>query len=170
MLKIVHPVAGAVSLLLIAAFWGSTVLVELFGTTSQVTAVKTAIPWGFVVLVPALAVAGATGVVSSRGRAGGLVARKLRRMPVVAANGALVLIPAALFLSWKARAGELDATFYLVQALELTAGAANLTLLSLNMRDGLRMTGRLPRHARQSRGAAALPKHVRGDDRAAAPR
>jgi hypothetical protein len=35
--------------------------------------------------------------------------------------------------------------FYAVQALELVGGAANITLLSLNMRDGLRMKGRLRR-------------------------
>jgi len=32
-----------------------------------------------------------------------------------------------------------------VQALELAAGAVNITLLGLNMRDGLRMKGRLRR-------------------------
>jgi hypothetical protein len=38
--------------------------------------------------------------------------------------------------------GEFDTAFYAVQALELAAGAANITLLGLNMRDGLRMKGR----------------------------
>jgi hypothetical protein len=42
-----------------------------------------------------------------------------------------------------ARAGRFDTGFYLVQALELIAGAINITLLTRNMRDGLRMTGRL---------------------------
>jgi hypothetical protein len=32
---------------------------------------------------------------------------------------------------------------YTVQALELAAGATNITLLGLNMRDGLTMKGRL---------------------------
>ena len=69
----------------------------------------------------------------------------MRRMPIIAANGLLVLIPAALFLSWKAATDEFDSAFYAVQALELVAGAVNFTLLALNMRDGLRMTGRLPK-------------------------
>ena len=34
-----------------------------------------------------------------------------------------------------------------VQALELVAGATNITLLGLNMRDGLRMKGRLRRRS-----------------------
>ncbi len=37
--------------------------------------------------------------------------------------------------------GEFDANFYAVQALELAAGAVNITLLGFNLRDGLRMKG-----------------------------
>jgi hypothetical protein len=66
-------------------------------------------------------------------------------MPLIAANGLLVLIPSALFLAAKARAGEFDTTFYAVQALELAAGATNLILLGLNMRDGFKLSGRFRR-------------------------
>jgi hypothetical protein len=67
---------------------------------------------------------------------------------LIAANGLLILIPAALFLASKARHGEFDTAFYSVQAIELIAGAANIMLLALNMRDGLRMTGRLRRRSK----------------------
>lgn len=145
MIKRIHPLAGATALLTIAVFWLSTVFSEVFGPAAAVVAVKTAIPWGFLVLIPALALAGGTGFALSRGRRVGLAAAKAARMPVIAANGILVLIPAALFLAWKARQGQLDAAFYLVQLLELAAGAVNLTLLTRNLRDGLRMKGRLRR-------------------------
>jgi len=56
------------------------------------------------------------------------------------------LIPSALFLASKAKAAEFDTGFYAVQALELAAGAANITLLGLNMRDGLKMKGRFRRY------------------------
>lgn len=152
MKKLVHPVAGAIALLTIASFWFSTLISELSGSMEAVVAVKTAIPWGFLLLIPALAATGGTGVSLAGGRAKGLAATKLRRMPVIAANGLLILVPSALFLAWKASAGEFDAAFYGVQAIELVAGAANLVLLGLNMRDGLRMTGRLrirPRSAQR---------------------
>jgi hypothetical protein len=145
MLKTIHPVAGALALVVIATFWLSTALSELFGSDATVIAVKTAIPWGFLLLVPALAVAGGSGVALAKGRRAGLIGAKLRRMPFIAANGILVLIPSALFLASKARAAELDTAFYVVQTLELAAGAANLTLLGLNMRDGLGLKGRLRR-------------------------
>lgn len=143
MKKLIHPIAGAIALLTIATFWLSTALSELIGSKEVIVAVKTAVPWGFLLLIPALAATGGTGLSVARGRKTGLVAAKLKRMPLIAANGLLVLIPCALFLSSKARAGEFDTAFYGVQALELIAGAVNLFLLGLNMRDGFRMTGRL---------------------------
>ncbi|ETA51794.1 hypothetical protein [Ponticoccus alexandrii] len=149
MSKLIHPIAGGIATLLIASFWISTVITELLGNAAQIAAVKTAIPWGFLLLVPSLAATAATGVIRSGGRKGGIVGRKLRRMPIIAANGVLILIPAALFRSMKARMGDLDSAFYAVQTIELLAGAANLTLLGMNMRDGLRMTHRLPRHFRR---------------------
>lgn len=145
MTRRIHPIAGALALLTILTFWLSTAFSELLGSEAAVTAVKTAIPWGFFLLVPALAAAGGSGAALSKGRRGGLAGKKLKRMPFIAANGILVLIPAALFLAHKARSGDFDGMFYAVQAVELAAGALNIALLSLNMRDGLRMTGRLRR-------------------------
>jgi hypothetical protein len=143
MMRFVHPVAGTLAILTIATFWTSTALSELFGSPAAVTAIKTAIPWGFLVLVPALAAVGGSGFALAKGRRPKIVAAKIGRMPLIAGNGLLVLIPSALFLASKADAGAFDAGFYAVQAVELVAGAANIVLLGLNMRDGLRMTGRL---------------------------
>lgn len=142
MLKVTHPVAGAVALFTIATFWLSTALSELFASEAAVIAVKTAIPWGLLLLVPALAMAGGSGFALAKGRRAGLVGAKARRMPLIAANGILVLVPAALFLAYKAAHAEFDGVFYAVQALELAAGAANISLLGLNMRDGLKMKRR----------------------------
>jgi hypothetical protein len=72
---------------------------------------------------------------------------KKRRMPIIAMNGLLILLPAAWFLSGKASAGEFDSAFYGVQIVELIAGAANLTMMGLNIRDGFKMTGRFRRLA-----------------------
>ena len=142
MTKIVHPVAGVVALLTIATFWLSTVFSELFGSQALVTTVKTAVPWGFLLLIPALAAAGGSGFALAKGRRAALIEAKMRRMPIIAANGILLLIPSALFLASKARIGEFDSAFYAVQALELAAGAINIALLGRNLVDGLKMKGR----------------------------
>ncbi len=140
MTRVLHPIAGAIALLVIATFWLSTVLTELFGSHAAVAALKTTIPWGFLLLVPALAVTGGSGFSLSKGQRRGVIGAKLKRMPWIAANGILILVPSALFLASKASAAEFDTTFYAVQALEFVAGATNLTLLGLSMRDGLNAT------------------------------
>lgn len=136
----IHRYAGAIALVMIAGFWLSTAVSELLLGTAAVTAVKTAIPYGFVVLIPALIAAGASGAKLARGRRGGLVGKKLKRMPFIAGNGLVILIPSALFLASKAQAGSFDTAFYAVQVLELGAGAVNVALLVRNLRDGLRLT------------------------------
>jgi hypothetical protein len=145
MVKIIHPVAGFVALLTIATFWLSTALSELFASEAIVTMVKNAILWGFLLLVPALAATGGSGFALARGRRAGLVGAKIKRMPFIAGNGLMILIPSAFFLASKANGAEFDATFYAVQTLELGAGAANIALLGLNMRDGLKIASRLRR-------------------------
>ncbi|MBV2162212.1 hypothetical protein EUC41_07350 [Achromobacter denitrificans] len=136
------------TLLFLAAFWMSTVVSELFLSSSAVAQVKIAIAyalWGF---LPVMMLTAASGfLMGGKGRHPLLLAKR-RRMPFIAINGLLILVPAAVFLSLRAQAGLLDRAFYGVQALELAAGAANLALIGLNFRDGLRL-GRLRRGAQE---------------------
>ena len=142
MSKTIHPIAGAVALLTILSFWLSTAWSEMFGGEQAVTTVKTLVPYGFFVLVPALMAVGGSGFRLGKRMRGPLVNAKKKRMPYIAANGILVLIPSALFLSYKAQSGAFDLGFYAVQTIELIAGAVNITLLGLNMRDGVRLSRR----------------------------
>lgn len=104
---------------------------------------KNAILTGMWLLIPAMAATGGSGFSLARTRRGRIVEVKARRMKLVAANGVLVLLPSAFVLASWANAGRFDGAFYALQALELLAGAANITLLTLNLRDGLRLAGRL---------------------------
>lgn len=145
LLRRVHAPAGVLAALLIAAFLSATLVVELLGRPQAIAQVKGLILLGLLVLVPALALAGGSGVAMVGRTPRGPAARKLRRMQIIAPNGLLVLLPAAIFLAWKAQAHDFDAAFYAVQALELAAGLINLLLLGANIVDGLRMSGRLVR-------------------------
>ena len=140
--KKAHFIAGILATLTIATFLISTVLVELCGSHETVATVKSliVIP-GLFILIPAIAATGGSGLFLSKSRQGGLVETKLKRMPFIAANGVFVLVPCAIFLDRWAAAGSFDKTFYLVQGVELLAGVVNLTLMGLNMRDGMRMSG-----------------------------
>lgn len=137
-----HRGAALAAYVTILLFWVTTAASELSGSLEAVVFVKRAIPWGFLVLVPALAVAGATGFsMTGRSRAP-RVRAKQRRMPFIAGNGLLVLLPAGIYLSHLAAQGSFGTAFYAVQAVELVAGALNVTLMSLNIRDGRRLAGR----------------------------
>jgi hypothetical protein len=124
---------------LISLFFLGTVSSELFGTPEQVAWVKAWILRLIPLLVVLMAGAGAMGNLAARGWDAPEVRRKKLRMAAVAANGLLVLIPCAWVLERWAAAGEFGGAFYAVQALELVAGATNITLLSLNFRDGRRL-------------------------------
>jgi hypothetical protein len=139
----IHAVAGIVALLCILSFWTSTVISELLFSSEAIVAVKRGILYAMGVLIPAIAATGGSGFVLARNRRGRLLDQKKRRMPVIALNGLLILVPAAFYLHAKAAAGEFDDVFYAVQAVELLAGAINIVLMSLNLRDGLRLAGRL---------------------------
>lgn len=142
--KRAHLVTGILASLCIATFFLSTILTELFGSHAAVAQLKSLIVTpGLWIMVPLMAAAGGSGMFLAKSRKGRLVDAKKKRMPFIAANGLLVLVPCAIVLSRWAAAGSFDTTFYLVQAIELIAGATNLTLMGLNARDGLRMAGRL---------------------------
>ncbi|PLX37275.1 MAG: hypothetical protein C0606_12350 [Hyphomicrobiales bacterium] len=137
-----HGIAGGLAMVAIATFWGATVVSEVLGNEAAIASVKQGILWGMAVLIPLLIATGASGVrLGGKWKSPAIVAKK-RRMPFIALNGVLVLVPSAVFLAMRAGEGNFDAAFYGVQALELAAGAANLVLLGLNMRDGLRLRAR----------------------------
>jgi hypothetical protein len=143
MLRTIHLLAGLLATLTIATFFSTTLLVELFGAQAAVASIKHLIVFpGLFILVPAIAATGGTGFALSKIRQGRLVQAKMKRMPFIAANGLLVLLPAAMILDRWASQGAFDSRFYLLQALELLAGATNLTLMGLNIRDGLKLSGR----------------------------
>ncbi|WP_342595081.1 hypothetical protein AAGT95_21470 [Salinicola lusitanus] len=141
-----HRLAATLAILCIATFFSATVLVELFGTAASIATVKSLVVWpGLWVLVPAIALTGGSGFALAKSRSGKLVRRKKMRMPFIAINGILVLMPCAVFLDRWASAGAFDTAFYLVQGAELLAGATNLVLMGMNMRDGFKMSGRFRR-------------------------
>lgn len=139
----IHATAASVAMLIIATFWSSTLIAELFLAPSTIVAVKYAIAYaGIPLLVLSMAVTGISGTLLAKGRQGRLVAEKKKRMPLIAANGLLIMIPAAFFLHARAAAGQYDAWFYAVQAVELAVGLLQLTLMSKNLIAGLRLSGK----------------------------
>ena len=146
MKQVIHRSSAILATLCIGTFFVSSIVVELFGSPEMIATVKHLIVFpGLFILVPSIALTGATGFSLTGKRKGGLIDRKKKRMPFIAANGIIILVPAAIFLNHLAANQDFSLLFYIVQGLELIAGGVNLTLMSLNMRDGLKLTGKLRR-------------------------
>ncbi|WP_036141351.1 hypothetical protein [Luteibacter sp. 9135] len=131
-----HAIAAVLAFALVATFWTSTLVSELFLSKSAVVTVKAGIAYALFLFLPAMATTAATGFSMAGKATHALLARKRKRMPWIAGTGLLVLLPAALFLHLKASAGDFGPAFVAVQLAELFAGASNLVLIGLNIRDG----------------------------------
>ena len=144
--QVIHRSAAIIATLCIGTFFASSLVVEMFGSHTMIATVKGLIvnP-GLFILIPTMAITGATGFSLSAKRKGGLIDKKRKRMPFIGANGILILLPAAIYLDRLAADSSFGLSFYLVQGLELIAGGVNLTLMSMNIRDGLKLSGRLRR-------------------------
>ena len=145
MKKRIHAAAGGIGFLMILLFWTSTAMTELFASPETIAAVKGLILKGMLVLIPAMIIVGGSGMAMGRHRRDPLASAKKKRMPIIALNGLLILLPSAWYLASKSSAGEFDMSFYTIQIVELIAGAANLSMMGLNIRDGLKMTGKIRR-------------------------
>ncbi len=143
MILVFHRLGAFIAILCIVTFFTATVFVELFGTTELITILKGLIVWpGLFILVPSIAITGASGFTLGKTRSTKLYRQKIKRMRFIGANGILVLFPCAVLLDHWASAGAFDTNFYVVQGIELFAGAVNLILMGMNMRDGFKMSGR----------------------------
>jgi len=139
----IHKTASLIATVCIATFFTSTLLVEVFGSEDMVAFVKSLIVMpGIFILIPAMAITGATGFVLAKERKGRVVEAKRKRMPIIALIGMFILLPAAIYLNSWAAEGMFDTKFYILQAIELVAGAINLTLMIKSMKDGKKLAGK----------------------------
>ncbi len=154
MKSLLHAIAGTAAMLIIASFWISTLVSEVFMSHTAVAEVKHGILFTLFLLVPLMAVTGGSGFSLGKMKKGisswdRVLDRKKMRMAIIVVNAFLVMIPVAFFLNGKAASGEFDAVFYAVQALELLAGGVQLALMRLNFRDGLKLAGKLRSQANE---------------------
>jgi hypothetical protein len=143
-----HGIMGFLAMVIISLFFVSTVTVELMRNEQAVASVKQMIVYGLFILVPAMMLTGISGKAIVGTRQGRLIKTKMKRMIVVAANGILILIPCAIILNKLAISGTFNAAFYMIQGVELLAGAVNIVLMGMNIRDGLLLTGRIKKRRR----------------------
>jgi hypothetical protein len=76
----IHAIADILALTLIATFFTSTVIVEIIGDETAISFTKSAILVALLVLVPSMAITGATGRLLAGKRGGPVIKRKKVRM------------------------------------------------------------------------------------------
>ncbi|WP_369935508.1 hypothetical protein [Xanthomonas tesorieronis] len=137
-----HAIGAATTAVLLAGFWSATAISELFLSLEAVALVKQVVAFAVFGLALSMATTAITGISMARKGSLPLLQKKRQRMPFIAFNGVAILIPSAIFLSLRATADRFDTWFYIVQGIELVVGAINITLIALNIRDGLRLRER----------------------------
>ena len=139
----IHAGFGTLALLLILSFFTATVIVELQGDIVKIQMVKQIIVYGIGLLVPAMAITGISGNKLSGKSKALLIQSKKNRMKWIMILGITLLIPSAFLLNYLAQSHSFGVLFYSVQGVELVAGATNLSLMGLNMREGFKLSGRI---------------------------
>ena len=143
----IHVVATAVAMVTILSFFTASLYAETVGDTALILATKIAILYALPLMIFAMPTLALTGNILAGKRQSPLVRIKQRRMKAVAING-MILVALAVFLFTRAHGGRIDPVFLSAQAVELLLGAINLLLLGLNVKDGLRLSGKVERSSK----------------------
>ena len=132
-----HRASAIISTVCLEIFFLSTLYVVTQGSLESIALVKSLIVFpGFLVLIPAIAVAGATGYSFSTRKSGGIVGQKRKRMPWIGIVVVLIILPAAVALNQWASDSRFGVEYYLLQTLELVAQGIIIYLMIMNIRAG----------------------------------
>jgi hypothetical protein len=139
MKKRTHKMSSIFGFILILSFQISTVVSEALGDLHMIATVKRLILYGICVLIPVMLIA----AISGRSLAGSakhpLILKKMQRMKLIGFNAIMILIPSAVVLYLLSNAGYWGNWFVTVQVLEIISGITNVSLMGLNIRDGIKL-------------------------------
>ncbi|WP_420601593.1 hypothetical protein [Flagellimonas sp.] len=141
-LLVIHITATIIAVITISTFFIVSLRAELIADKTLIKAVKTGILYALPILViamPSLAISGNKLAGKSKHP---IVLKKLKRMKLVMANG-IILISLVIFLYYRANHISIDSTFLYAQIAEFVFGLSNLTLIGLNIKSGLQLSGKL---------------------------
>ena len=137
-----HITATVIAVLTISTFFISSLRAEIIGDNLLIKTVKTGILYALPLLLlvmPTLAITGNKLAGKSKHPS---ILKKLRRMKFVMING-FILIGLAVFLYYLANYQSIDDTFLYVQIAEFIFGLSNLSLIGMNIKTGLQLSGKL---------------------------
>lgn len=133
--KTIHKTAGILALIVILAFFSSSLYAEIDGDQELIKLVKTGILYGILLLFVIMPATVVTGRKLAGKQTSTVLNRKTIRMRLIAAN-AIILIILAITLYFRATNNMIDHTFVIIQLVEFLFGLSNAGLLILMIRDG----------------------------------
>ncbi len=137
-----HISATAVATLTISCFFTFSLIAEIMGDPLFIKQVKTGILYSLPILLITMPILGLSGKNLAGNSKNPIIAQKMKRMKLVALNG-IILISLAIYLYYHALYKTIDTTFLYIQIVELVIGGINLSLIGMNIRAGMRLSGRL---------------------------
>lgn len=138
----IHFLATIVAVMTILSFFSISLYAEILGEKTLIKTVKEFILFALPIMIismPSLAISGNKLAGKSKNS---LIIQKSRRMKFIMFNG-FVLVFLAIYLYYRSHYREIDNTFFLLQLTEFAFGLINLTLIGLNARNGMQLSGKL---------------------------
>ena len=138
----IHFFATIVAVMTILSFFSISLYAEILGEKTFIKTVKEFILYALPIMIismPSLAITGNKLAGKSKNP---IVIQKSRRMKFIMLNG-FVLVFLAIYLYYRSHYQEIDNTFFVLQLTEFAFGLTNLTLIGLNARSGMQLSGKL---------------------------
>lgn len=139
-----HFIATIIAGVTIVTFFSLSLVAEIKGDAQFIKWVKTFILYALPVMVIAMPMLKITGDKLAGKSTNPIILAKKKRMKLMIVNG-IGLITLAVFLYYRSHFQEIDRVFLVAQLAEFGFGLGNLTLIALNARSGLQLSGKLKR-------------------------
>ncbi|WP_430615241.1 hypothetical protein [Flavobacterium sp. JP2137] len=139
-----HFIATIIVGMTIVTFFSLSLVAEIKGDIQFIKNVKTFILYALPVMVIAMPILKLTGDKLAGNSSNPIILAKKKRMKLMILNGA-GLMSLAVFLYYRSHFHTIDHVFFVAQIAEFGFGLCNLTLIVLNARSGMLLSGKLKR-------------------------
>ncbi len=137
-----HATAAVAALFIISTFFVFSLVVEILGHLFWIKTAKTVILCAMPLLLIAMPTVAITGNKLAGNSCHPSILFKQRRMKFIVMNG-MVLVSLATYLYYRAHYQAVDDIFFYIQLTEFALGFVNLVLMVLNIKEGLKLSGRM---------------------------
>lgn len=136
-----HLLATLIAIITISTFFISSLIAEIRGDVEFIKTVKTTIFYCLPIQLIVMPTLGITGKKLAGNSKSKVIIQKLKRSKQVMLNGILLLLLATFLFYWS-NYQKVDSLFLVIQLIEFFLGLFNLTLIILNVKAGMKLSGK----------------------------